>query len=110
MNAFIVMQVVEAVALTDKESAAPATGRAECWRATAFMDRGRGKPPSAMFSSGTACCQLWRWVAKAWTEAPGTFIPRTSRAGPLADARPLCPWEVRASPTGHPAATCNCTI
>ena len=60
MDAFIVMQVVEAVALTDKESAAPATGRAEYCRSSAFNDRGRGRSPSALFSTSTACCQQWR--------------------------------------------------
>ena len=60
MDAFIVMQSVEAIALSNTESAASAIERAQNWRATAFTDRGRGRPPCAMFSTGTACCQLWQ--------------------------------------------------
>ena len=110
MDAFILMQAVEAAALSNTESAASATGRAHDWRATAFTDRGRGRPPSPIFSTGMACHQRWQCVAGSWMVVPGAFVPCATRAGPLADARPLCPWEVRASPTGHPAATSNCTI
>ena len=60
MDAFPLVQAVEAAALTGKESAASATGRAQDWRAGGFKDRGCGEPPSQIFSTDTACCQQGR--------------------------------------------------
>ena len=60
MDALTFLQAVEAATLTDTESAASVTGHAEHRRATAFTDRGRRRPPSPIFNTGTACCQQ-RW-------------------------------------------------
>ena len=58
-DAFSLMQAVEAAALSNTESAASPPGRAEHRRATECRDRGRGRPPSPIFGTGTACCQQW---------------------------------------------------